>query len=143
MEKPEINEFRKKAIHEKGKRYHPAVLPDEIMRGKVGDCFDWCLAIAKVLPKYRYVEGIAMVNVGTPTADWIHHAWLTDEEGVLAYDPTWRAEKKDGTIVPLPAVYIGVLMDTDKVMEFVTTTEYKAVLENYWRNEELAKQCIC
>lgn len=142
METKEANPFMKKMIHEKGKQYYSAILPKEIVRGKVGDCFDYCLAIAVILPKYRYVEGIAMVNVGTPTAGFIHHAWLTDEEGLVAYDPTWRADR-EGIEMPMPAHYIGVLMHTDKVMEFVTKTEYKAVLENYWRDEELAKSCIC
>jgi len=134
-----MNQFFKKVIHEKAKVYHPALLPKEIPRGKVGDCFDFCLALCVTHPEYRYVEGLVFIN-----NKWIYHAWLTDSEGILAYDPTWKAVTKEGKEMPLfMAKYFGVVMDTKKVMEFYTTTEYKALLKNYWRDKKLAEECIC
>lgn len=130
-----MNTFAKKLIHEKGKQYYAGPLPEEIMRGKVGDCFDWCLVIAKMFPKYRYVEGGALIQ-----GKWYHHAWLT-EDGKTALDPTWGAVNKEGKFIPLSMVhYVGVEMETEKVMAFVLDTGYKAVLKNYYRNHELAKK---
>ncbi len=132
-----MNKFFKKAIHFKGKHFYGSILPKEIPRGEIGDCFDHCLAIAKTFSKYKYVEGLALVN-----KKWIYHAWLTEEgQEQLALDPTWYAVNKQGERVPLEMIqYIGVKMDTELVMEFVLKTGYKAVLKNYYRDKELAQK---
>ncbi len=133
-----MNKFFKEKIHTHGKRYIGTRLPDELGRGKIGDCFDHCIVLAMHFPKYRYVEGLAKVP---GNKSWIHHAWLTDETGEMAYDPTWYAKTDNGEEVGLSMIhYVGVVMDTMKVADFVRTTEYKAVLKNYWRAPELANK---
>ena len=130
-----MNSFAEKLINQKGKQFYAGPLPEELIRGKVGDCFDWCLALAKMFPKYKYVEGGAFIN-----GEWHHHAWLT-EDGKTALDPTWSAKTKEGKYIPLTMVhYVGVVMDNDAVMEFVLKTGYKAILKNHYRNHELAKK---
>ena len=93
-----------KKVLKHGKSYIPDMLPEEIDRGRVGDCFDHTLVQALRHPKYKYVEGIAKrVNED----EWVLHAWLTDS--VRAYDPTWGVQfEKGGVIYPLPTEYIGI-----------------------------------
>lgn len=131
-----MNPFADKVINTLGKVYFPALLPSEIERGKLGDCFDHCLIQALYNPQYQYVEGLVYSPL---RKEWIYHAWLTD--GIYAYDPTWHAKDITGKELPLSMMkYIGVEMDVKKVAEFVRSTEYKAVFENYWRNERLAEE---
>ncbi len=136
-----MNNFFKKVIHEKAKLMYSAHLPDDIKRGEIGDCFDHCVIQAMVSKgKYRYVEGVALID-----GKWIYHAWLTDEKGFHAFDPTWRAQNDAGEIknIPLNSIhYLGVVMNLEKVVEFMRKTEYKAVLKNYYRAEDLAKECV-
>lgn len=116
-----------------GKTYIPAPLPEDIPRGKVGDCFDHCILVA-LTGRYRYVEGIARApdNKG----QWILHSWLTD--GVNAYDPTWHMEDGEGRIYPVNTEYVGVEMDAKDVVRFMIVTGYRSVFANAWRNPELA-----
>lgn len=141
-----------KQIHDHGAFFQPAVLPKDIKRGPMGKCFDVCLLIALSNPEFRYVEGLAYpLKASTEVSpgivvkqepDWILHAWLTDETGEIAYDPTWYAVDKDGIEVPPPVVYHGIVMDAKKVGRFVLETEYCCVLENQWRDPALAKEAI-
>lgn len=131
-----MNKFFKEKIHTHGKRHYGAVLPKELPRGRIGDCFDHCILLAMMFPQYRYVEGIAKVP---NKKDWIYHAWLTDEKGEVAYDPTWHAkDESEEDVGTFMIHYIGVVMDTKKVADFMLETKYKAVLKNYWRAPELA-----
>ncbi len=116
-------------IETNGKEYKPAVCPDFINRGPVGECFEYSLAASYIHKQFRYVEGIAL----TPdTREWVLHAWVTD--GEHAYDPTWRAFDKENNEVPIPTIYIGVELDTDLAMEFFVYTGYKGVFANYKRD---------
>lgn len=121
-----------------GKKYIPAMLPPEIERGRVGDCFDWTLIQAHLNPKYKYVEGIAKrLNKD----EWVLHAWLTD--GVHAFDCTWGVQfNQGGQVYPLPTEYIGVEIDTKGTADFYRATEYKSVLWNGWRDEQRSEKLL-
>ena len=131
----------RETIHKKSKHMYSAPLPADIARGEIGDCFDHCVVQALISKgKYKYVEGLVYIN-----KEWIYHAWLTDEQGINAFDPTWKMETGTGEVKNIPssfAHYLGVIMDLEKVIEFMKKTEYKAVLKNYYRAEDLAKQAV-
>lgn len=122
---------------EHGKQYTPAICPRTIHRGRPGDCFDTSIKNAAMVDRsLRYVEGIAL---NTKSKCWIYHAWVSD--GEHAYDPTWRTYKGLEEI-PMIAIYIGIEMNTDAVMEFMLETEYKALFDNGWRNPELFRKAL-
>ena len=128
-----------------GKKYIPAIVPSELERGRVGDCFDWTLIQAMLNPKYKYVEGIAR---RPSNGDWVLHAWLTD--GVHAFDLTWgmyfgksREEAiKANRVLPCPTEYIGIEMETKGVIDFYKSTQYKSVLHNGWRDEQRSEKLL-
>ena len=113
---------------EHGKRYIPAARPEYIPRMPLHTCFDSCAILAHQDRKLRYVEGFAY----TPyLGKFAPHAWLTD--GIHAFDPTWGCLLL-GVEAPIPgAVYIGIEMDIDSVIQFMKETEYQSVLMNGWR----------
>lgn len=125
-----------------GRYYTPALLPDGIPRGSVGDCYDNC-AVNALKKKFFYVEGMAL-EPGT-TDQWILHAWLTDAQfGKMAFDPTWRAMSFDNTTeieIPVPTKYVGMSMEIEDVAEFMLSTRYAGIFANAWRNPELAEKC--
>lgn len=121
-----------KLIITRGKTYKPALLPLNIERGKLSECFDWCALQAMKHPEYSYVEGLAS-NPEDPE-NYILHAWLTD--GVHAYDPTWQATKGIDE-KPVPSHYIGIEMPTLKVLMFMQATGYQGVIANRWRAPKL------
>jgi len=123
-------------IKKHGTNFVPAVLPKDLQRGDVGDCFDICAIQALHHQQYQYVEGIAKVRNGR----WIYHAWLTD--GVHAFDPTWRAITDEGWDKPIPAEYLGVILPIMQVAEFMKKTEYKAVFANRFRAPELVERML-
>ena len=136
-----LNKFADEKIHELGQQFIAVELPEDIKRGELGKCFDNALLEAvRSDGKYTYVEGF----VYTPTTkEWLHHGWLTDELGILAFDPTWKAEGKDKKEFGMHQagfIYIGVIMDTKKVMDFVLDTEYCSVFDNYKKNVKLANK---
>lgn len=123
------------------------VLPKDIARGKVGECFDHC-AIQAILSrgKYQYVEGYVYSPVSD---DWLHHAWLTkagvsrDAEKHVGYDPTWKALDAKGGEHPMHHagfIYVGVPADTKKMIKFVKATNRLAAFENYKKNQKLARE---
>lgn len=128
-----------------GKKYIPAIVPSELERGKVGDCFDWTLVQAVLNPKYKYVEGIAK---RPSTGDWVLHAWLTD--GKHAFDLTWgsyfgksREEAiRQGRVLPCPTEYIGIEIETKGVVDFYKNVQYKSVLHNGWRDEKRSEKLL-
>lgn len=125
-----------------GKKYVPAIVPSELKRGKVGDCFDWTLVQAMLNPKYRYVEGIAK---RPSNGEWVLHAWLTD--GEHAFDLTWgmyfgKSVQEAKVIIPCPTEYIGVEMDTMGVVDFYRNVQYKSVLHNGWRDEQRSEKLL-
>lgn len=126
-------------IFKNGKVYEPALLSEGSMRGKVGDCFDTCVMIAKRDPRFRYVEGLAR-DPKDPKR-WILHSWITDREGRRAFDPTWRAFVED-LEVPVPSVYIGFEMDLEAVARFMIGTRYHGIFANAWRNPDLARKIL-
>lgn len=131
-----MNSFATKIMANRAVIYKPATLPEDIERGKLGDCFDHCLLQAAKNEKYTYVEGYVFSPL---RQEWIYHAWLTD--GEHAFDPTWRATNAAGEDVVLFMMkYIGVPMDTKKTARFVSGTGYKAVFKNYWRDPHLANK---
>jgi hypothetical protein len=130
--------FIRKTVQDHGRQYIPEILPEDIVRGPIGKCFDWCaLEAARLYPKYRYVEGFATArSSGNP----IYHAWLSD--GINAFDPTWMAINDDGVEFPLPGSYVGVELPLPQVVEFMRSTGYQGVLGNAWRNQELVDNII-
>ena len=129
-----------------GKSYVPAIVPSEITRGRVGDCFDWTLVQALIhYPKYKYVEGIAK---RPSNGEWVLHAWLSD--GVHAFDLTWGAyfgksreeAIKNNRVLPCPTEYIGIAMDAKDVADFYRAVEYKSVLHNGWRDEQRSEKLL-
>lgn len=123
-------------INRLGKKYTPAVCPDDIKRFDVGMCFDACIWNAIYHPQYRYVEGVVLLH---GDLQWKLHAWLTD--GKHAFDPTWKADV-NGEEKPIPATYIGIEMGTKEVAKFMKVTEYQGVIANRWRNEDLAVKAL-
>ena len=132
-----------------GKYYTSALLPNDIERGEIGECFDTCaLRVAhhvfvKGKAKYRYVEGVAMCFAGTDRLDklkgiWVLHAWLTD--GVHAFDTTWLTLNPQGKEVAMPAIYVGFEMKIKQVVDFMAKTKYQGILANGWRAPELAEK---
>lgn len=121
-----------------GKKYVPAQCPKDLIRGKIGNCFDHTLLMALDHPHYKYVEGIAKRPT---TGDWVLHAWLTD--GVHAFDTTWGMLFKDGTWLPIPTVeYIGIEIDARAMADFLLATQYKSVLHNGWRDEVRSEKLL-
>lgn len=125
----------KKIIARRGKMYEPALLPKNLKRGRVGECFDTCTVLAYKNPAFRYVEGIARVS-----KKWIHHAWLTD--GVKAYDPTWISFDNEGKEVAIPGEYIGIEMNVRDVGAFMMKTGYCSIFANGHKNHILANKAL-
>lgn len=135
MKKSTAN-FIRGIVSKQGIQYKPALLPKDIERGQPGDCFDWCMMQVLNNRDYRYVEGVAQDP--TDPSNWVYHAWLTD--GVHAFDPTWQAVDNNGIEHAVPTIHVGIEFDIKEVAEFVSVTEYKAVLANKWRAPELFKR---
>jgi hypothetical protein len=119
-----------------GTRYTPIVPPEDVIRGKLGTCFDTSILNAIVGGKYRYVEGMAFSRT---MGVWCLHAWLTD--GEHAIDPTWRAYD-NGEEMPMPTVYIGIELETKAVAKFMLATEYQGVIANAWRSVKVAMHAL-
>lgn len=125
-------------LKKNGKLYTPALCPDDIKRGDVGTCFDTS-TVQAIDGKYTYVEGIALHPV---TGEWILHAWLTDDSGKLAYDPTWQAFDKGAVEIPVPTKYVGVAVEMESLVHFMLETRYASIFANGWRYPELADLAI-
>ena len=134
-------------IFKNGKQYKPAALPKEIAPGPLGKCFDVCAMAAaslrhyrdgKMVERYQYVEGLARDPMNL--SRWLTHAWLTD--GEHAFDPTWKAIRPDGEVLPILTEYVGIAIPLEKLTRFIVATEYASVVSNSWRNPELAAACI-
>lgn len=126
-----------------GHKYLPGYTPPIMTRGDVGDCFDTVLInVLNNQEELRYVEGYAK----HPYLDtWVHHAWCTNREGVMAFDPTWGVQLKSGgnkTIYPIQTEYIGFEIPIGRLIEFILDTEYKAILANASRNVTLAGNAL-
>lgn len=127
-------------LSEKGKKYEACPVPAGLIRGEVGSCYDTCLMACLLHPHLRYVEGLARNPL---TGEWILHAWVTDSENKLAFDLTWKAiNNETNQEVFIPTDYIGVKMDTKKVIEFVKKTEYKGILANRGKDPELVREIL-
>ena len=125
-----LNDELEATIRRLGKSYTPALLPSDIIRGKLGFCFDTSVMVAFTSRgKYRYVEGMAQ----DPAQDgkWILHGWVTD--GVHAFDPTWQALDDNGNQQILPVEYIGIELPMAEVLRFMRKTGYQGVLANQAR----------
>lgn len=86
-----------------GREYQHAPLPADIKAGEEQQCYANAYYVAKAKPeKYAYVEGLAWIGILI-----CQHAWLTDKEGKLAYDPTWVY---DWTWAK-PREYLGIPFD--------------------------------
>lgn len=130
----------KKFIKSNGKIYEPAYLPEEIPRGMVGNCFDWCI-IQALRSNLIYVEGLAS-DPHNPN-HYILHAWLTDPDGRYALDPTWGVrDDNTGEIHPLPIKYIGIEFDSLAVARFMKATGYQGLIANRWRAPELFDKAV-
>lgn len=143
-----LSDFAKEVIESKGVLFDEVeVLPDDIQRGEVGECFDnAALAAFQSNGKYLYVEGYAYV---AKEDKWYYHSWLTpadtvDSEKHIAYDPTWLARDNAGVEQKLSdagILYIDVpVRDFKKVLPFVLKNEKLAILEHYKLNEPLARE---
>lgn len=132
---PEIREL----VLEKGRRFIPATLPDDIKRWPPSKCFDAsAIQALQSNGKYGYVEGIALEPDHHDR--WILHGWMTD--GVHAYDPTWLAITDKGVEFPLPSLYVGIPMNVVRVAMFMRATTYQGVLANRWRDPLRADMAI-
>lgn len=119
-----------------GKEYVSALLPNDLKRMPLHQCFDNC-AVTALTSKYRYVEGIAQ---NPHTRKFMAHAWLTD--GVHAFDVTWGAFNEKNEEIPFPGKYFGIEMPIQEVANFMITTGYVGVLMNSFRDLELAGKII-
>lgn len=138
--KADIDILTARRIVKFGKEYKPAVLPDDLKRGRLGWCFDDSiiqLTDEKLRAKYRYVEGIARAFPHEPLK---LHAWLTD--GVHAFDPTWMGIGEAEAAGYSVGYYCGIEMDAIAVMHFMHVTEYQSVIANGYRNKKLARECL-
>lgn len=135
----ELDDYIIKLTNDHGKEYLPAVLPKDLERGKLHHCFDNSFLQAIRHPKYRYVEGIAVVFDKDGTHVSVH-AWLTD--GTYAYDPTWVAYSRDGREVTIPAVYRGIELDMEAVTKYVIATRRQGVIPNRTLKPRLFKQVL-
>lgn len=128
-------------ILKNGRHYLPARLPDGVIRGPVGKCFDVTVVNALRRPDLRYVEGIAR----DPRTEnrWVLHAWLTDANPLkgMAYDPTWGHDTPIG-VLPLLTDYIGIPIEGDLISRFMLSTEYVSVFANGWRDPVRARECF-
>lgn len=131
------NDLIAEYIFANGKSFRPGKFPDDLLRGKVGDCFDTSIMNAIRNEKYKYVEGYAQHPMFKDM--WILHAWLTD--GEQAFDPTWT-QVIAGKHYPVQTQYIGLEMDTHAVGKFMLATKYKAVIANGWRNKKAAEKVL-
>lgn len=115
------------------------VPPKNIVRGKVGDCYD--TSMVNVMESFlqggslKYVEGIAR---HPETDEWILHAWLFDTDKGVGYDPTWKVIFM-GEERPVPTEYIGIDIPIEVFSRFVGETQYKCLLENSWRAPHLVE----
>lgn len=125
--------FIRHVVTKNGKQYIPALLPEDIERGRPGDCFDHCAVQVYKNRHYKYVEGIAS-NPEDPE-EFIYHAWITD--GTHAFDPTWQANDDSFKEHPIPSTYIGIEVEILELVRFLTKVGYKGILANHWRNPEL------
>lgn len=129
-----------KYLSEKGRPYHSVLVPEGVIRGTVGDCYDTALIAAVMYPHLKYVEGIAK---NPATKEWMLHAWVTEEGKDFAFDLTWKAVRNDlNEEIPVPTEYIGIEMDTLLIAEFVKSTGYKGIFVNRWRNKEIADRLL-
>lgn len=94
-----------------GKFYTPAPLPVDVERGMKQECFKNAIT-GTVWSDYIYVEGYAYNLI--PTL----HAWLTDEENLLAYDPTWDQGKE----------YFGIAFDSQWASRIMVDTGVFGIL---------------
>lgn len=123
----QIDDYLRDLILRHGKSYRPQVLPPDLVRMNMNQCFDNCLAQTFLSDKYGYVEGIATVMKPDGTIEATAHAWITD--GVNAFDPTWLAER-GADEVPMPATYVGVELDALAVAGYVMATGQAGVIAN-------------
>lgn len=139
MMKAQVSSKIEDLIERLGKSYEPALLPKDIRRGRLGNCFDECaLASMNSRGQYRYVEGVAIAAMDNKP---VLHAWLTD--GKKAFDPTWRAtDKTTDKDVAFPGVYFGIEMDIRLVMQFMLETGYQGVLANGHRSPQLIEKIL-
>lgn len=133
-----------KTIKKHGHKYRPALLPADIPRGKLGVCFDENAIVAvRSRGKYHYVEGIARMNHQGKKGRWILHAWLTDGQGRVAYDRTWRCvNDKTGQDEPVPADYIGLRISPKGLFVFMRATGMQGIIPNAWRAPALANEVL-
>ncbi len=137
--KSEITKLIEDIVKKHGKSYVLALLPDDLERGKIGDCFEHCLFSAFLSQRvnnkraYYYVEGIA----GCEAIGFAHHAWLTD--GNHAYDPTWYVICDDsGKRVDISMFsYFGIELGAVDTLRFFKETGYKGFLNNRERAPEM------
>lgn len=120
-----------------GKSYKPALRPERIAPGQVGECFDVCIMRALKHMDLKYVEGLAEDPL--QPGRFMLHAWLTD--GVHAFDPTWRAFFFAHEVT-LPIRYFGFEMNTPDVAHFFRATGYSGVIANKEKLPGLAKKIL-
>jgi hypothetical protein len=111
----------------RGKVYLPSELPADLGYGRPGECFSTCLLAALGSNgKYLYCEGI-----GVLFDEAYAHAWLTDADGEVAYDLTWRVENGvTGKSSAVPAFYKGVVLDLEACKKMVLSTGRGGIIAN-------------
>lgn len=122
-----------------GVSYKPCLLPPDVLRGEVKHCYD--VSVMRALEsngKYHYVEGMVILWDGRE----VLHAWLTDDEGENAYDPTWKAFGENDEEVPVPGIYIGFELDVRVVAEFMVKTHYQGLLPNGYLAPEIFEYAL-
>jgi hypothetical protein len=138
---PALIDDYQRELYGQGNVFLPAAIPDDLMLGEPGHCFDNCLLAALgSRGKYLYCEGIGILD-----NEAYVHAWLTDKDRKLAYELTWRAvDDKTGKVVPLiiPAVYKGHVLDIAACRDYVLSTGTAGVVCNRKARPRLYKEVL-
>jgi hypothetical protein len=123
----------------RGKVYEGATLPADLEYGIEGQCFKNCLLAALGSDgKYLYCEGI-----GICLGEAYVHAWLVDKGQRVAYDLTWRVRnEKTGFEFPAPAMYKGVVLDTEACKRYVMSTGKSGIIPNREARPRLYKRVL-
>lgn len=110
-----------------GKVFISRTPPKSLAYGAPGECFANCLLAALRSGKYKYCEGIAVMD-----NEAYLHAWLTDTKERYAYDITWQVRNDAGNVmrVNINALYKGVVISTHAASVLAMTIGIAGVVPN-------------
>lgn len=139
MNKPALVDDYIRDLAGKGSVFLAATLPDDLYYGQPGQCFANALLQAlSSKGKYLYCEGL-----GIRDGEAYAHAWLTDKDQEFAYDVTWRVvNNKTGEQFAAPAMYKGVVLDTESAKNYVLSTKTAGIVPNRDARPRMFKQLL-